>query len=103
MNGGTCTNLGGGVYICTCPAAFTGNKFNQNINNKIFLLGPDCNIPLCVTNSCFNGGTCLIQNGTLRCQCPCGFSGKKVQSFLKILNSCLIKVLDVKLRLIYVR
>jgi hypothetical protein len=26
MNGGTCINLGNGLYTCTCSPAFTGNK-----------------------------------------------------------------------------
>ncbi|CAF0762583.1 unnamed protein product [Rotaria sp. Silwood1] len=65
MNGGTCTNLGNGLYTCLCSAAFTGSN---------------CNIPLCVTGSCFNGGTCFIQNNTLRCRCPCGFTGSRCET-----------------------
>jgi hypothetical protein len=38
MNGGTCTNLGSGLYICTCPAAFTGIKYHKTIENKKFSL-----------------------------------------------------------------
>ncbi|CAF1547561.1 unnamed protein product, partial [Adineta steineri] len=42
--------------------------------------GLNCNIPLCVTDSCFNGGTCLIRNDTLNCQCPCGFTGSRCEN-----------------------
>ena len=45
---------------------------------RYFCTGPNCNIPLCASDSCFNGGTCLAQNNTLRCLCPCGFTGKNV-------------------------
>ncbi len=66
-------------------------------------VGPNCNIPLCVTGSCFNGGTCFIQNDTLRCQCPCGFTGKEKLSKINF-EICFffIKDLDVKHHLIYV-
>ncbi|CAF2104402.1 unnamed protein product [Rotaria magnacalcarata] len=63
-NGGTCQNLGNGLYTC----------FN-------------CDIPLCVTGSCFNGGTCVIQNNTLLCRCPCGFTGSRCETPFDICSS----------------
>jgi hypothetical protein len=64
VNGGTCSNLGNGLFICACPKGFAGF---------------DCSIPFCTKDSCFNGGICSIQNNSAQCQCPCGFSGEKIE------------------------
>ncbi len=66
VNGGTCSNLGNGLFVCACPAGFTGH---------------DCSISHCVKESCFNGGTCLIENNSHHCQCSCGFTGKNLHDY----------------------
>ncbi|UJR35334.1 hypothetical protein I4U23_028095, partial [Adineta vaga] len=65
LNGGSCISLGNGFYTCICATGFTGTN---------------CNTPLCRSDSCFNAGTCLIQDSALRCQCPCGFTGSRCET-----------------------
>ncbi len=74
INGGTCSNLGNGLFICACRAGFTGS---------------DCSISHCVKESCFNGGTCSIENNSHQCQCPCGFTGKDLLFCFSKSNSSL--------------
>ncbi len=69
VNGGTCSNLGNGLFICACPAGFSGF---------------DCSLSHCIKESCFNGGNCSIENNSHRCQCPCGFTGKNFENHFSL-------------------
>uniref|UniRef100_A0A5F9DKA7 Protein delta homolog 1 n=1 Tax=Oryctolagus cuniculus TaxID=9986 RepID=A0A5F9DKA7_RABIT len=66
-NNGTCVNLDGGLYECSCVAGFSGKQCQHKA-------GP------CVINGspCQHGGTCVDDEGRAShasCLCPPGFSG----------------------------
>lgn len=67
-NGGTClegTALG---YRCSCPASYTGEKCEVEIN-------------LCLTQQpCRNNGVCSVTSTGYRCDCPLGFMGKNCEA-----------------------
>lgn len=82
MNGGTCSNLGNGLFVCACLQGFKGkcHKIEAFINDNLYiLLGTDCSIPFCTEDNCFNGGTCSIQNNSPQCTCPCGYTGNSLK------------------------
>uniref|UniRef100_A0A8C7XU15 Neurogenic locus notch homolog protein 1 n=1 Tax=Oryzias sinensis TaxID=183150 RepID=A0A8C7XU15_9TELE len=63
-NGGTCVSGHLGPR-CLCPSAFTG---------------PECETPtdsLCISNPCYNGGTCQTTPNApfFKCSCPSNFNG----------------------------
>lgn len=63
-NGGTCVSGHLGPR-CLCPSTFTG---------------PECQTPtdsLCISNPCYNGGTCQITPDVpfFQCSCPGNFNG----------------------------
>ncbi|TMS08310.1 Neurogenic locus notch-like protein protein 1 [Larimichthys crocea] len=63
-NGGTCVSGHLGPR-CLCPSTFTG---------------PECQTPtdsLCISNPCYNGGTCQITPDApfFQCSCPSNFNG----------------------------
>ena len=91
-----------GGYHCTCPAGFTGNDCQTNIddcasnmchsnnthecvdgiNSYTCVCQPgytgqlcDIEIDECNHASCMNGGTCLDLLNDFSCQCPIGFTG----------------------------
>jgi hypothetical protein len=57
--------------------------YNKPRSRLFVFLGSDCSIPHCIKDSCFNGGICSIENNSLQCQCPCGFTGKIFVLFKK--------------------
>lgn len=51
-------------YTCVCHPGYTGIHCDIPV------------IPVCVVDSCANGGTCSVTGeGTLVCACPSGFTG----------------------------
>ncbi|XP_034337833.2 basement membrane-specific heparan sulfate proteoglycan core protein isoform X5 [Magallana gigas] len=71
-NGGTClegTALG---YRCSCPASYTGEKCEVEIN-------------LCLTQQpCGNNGVCSVTSTGYRCDCPLGFMGKNCEAVIQL-------------------
>lgn len=71
-NGGTClegTALG---YRCSCPASYTGEKCEVEIN-------------LCLTQQpCRNNGVCSVTSTGYRCDCPLGFMGKNCEAVIQL-------------------
>lgn len=65
FNGGTCMD-GINSFTCLCPAGFTGNYCQHDINE-------------CDSRPCMNGGTCQDSYGTYKCTCPQGYHGLNCQ------------------------
>ena len=42
------------------------------------------NIDECLTDLCENGGTCTDTEGSYKCDCPCGWTGKNCQGMLQL-------------------
>jgi Notch-like protein len=61
-NGGTCTQVGGGGYTCTCVAGYSGVLCQTNIDE-------------CASTPCQNGATCIDTSNGYTCSCVAGFSG----------------------------
>lgn len=63
-NGGTCLvdNEREDHYQCLCPAGFTGEHCENNIDD-------------CAVNPCQNGGTCIDFVSDYKCYCLPGFNG----------------------------
>lgn len=55
------------VFICTCPAGFTGTLCEDDIDE-------------CEVNPCENKGTCVNTPGGFYCHCQSGFSGSVCSS-----------------------
>uniref|UniRef100_A0A8P4KDC2 Neurogenic locus notch homolog protein 1 n=1 Tax=Dicentrarchus labrax TaxID=13489 RepID=A0A8P4KDC2_DICLA len=104
-NGGTCavaSNTPHG-FICKCPPGFTGSSCEYDSRSCGSLncrnggtcvsghigprclcpptfTGPECQTPtdsLCISNPCYNGGTCQITPDVpfFQCSCPSNFNG----------------------------
>lgn len=59
-------------YFCVCPVGRTGEQCQWLT-------------PLnCVTNKCYNGGSCVVNTDGLFCSCPSGFGGWRCE----IVNPC---------------
>lgn len=66
QNGGVCIVTRHEPY-CHCPAGFTGQYCEVNINE-------------CASEPCYNGGVCTDQPQGYTCRCPPGFSGLQCQN-----------------------
>lgn len=102
LNGGTCVD-GVNSYTCSCPAQWTGDSCEMDVDecamrpsvchngatctnslgsyNCICVngwTGQDCsvNIDDCAGAACFNGATCIDRVGSFHCQCTHGKTGK---------------------------
>ena len=74
QNGGTCTDGIGCDLSCECPPEYTGQF---------------CEVPLCYSGYCSNGGNCSVVGVNRMCSCPQGFSGDTCQSVVCVANvSC---------------
>ena len=56
-NGGTCSELSGNTFGCSCKTGYTGDVCEQMID-------------YCASNPCQNGGRCLGYAGGYTCVCP---------------------------------
>ncbi|XP_061163155.1 basement membrane-specific heparan sulfate proteoglycan core protein-like [Saccostrea echinata] len=71
-NGGTCQGGTASSYTCLCPASYTGEKCEVEIN-------------LCLTQRpCQNNGVCSVTNTGYRCDCPLTFMGKNCEAVIKL-------------------
>lgn len=102
LNGGSCVD-GVNSYTCSCPAQWTGDSCEMDVDecamrpsvchngatctnslgsyNCICVngwTGQDCsvNIDDCAGAACFNGATCIDRVGSFHCQCTHGKTGK---------------------------
>ena len=68
QNGGECTNSEGS-YSCSCPANWTGNNCEQDVDEcaNAFNSGIDL---------CSNDGKCMNTQGDFQCLCTMGWAGK---------------------------
>ncbi|XP_041050027.1 protocadherin Fat 1-like isoform X1 [Carcharodon carcharias] len=73
QNGGTCTEIPSGGYVCKCP---------KNI------LGVHCELVdhPCLSQPCLYGGTCIPQQSSYTCNCTKGNSGPRCKEDF---NECL--------------
>jgi len=88
-NGGTCEALPNGVFHCTCPPDYQGQrcefrmyslwKMQTNLNR---LISSSLNLgKVCEPNPCLNGGTCSPYGlDTYSCNCPFGFTGRNCET-----------------------
>lgn len=72
-NGGTCTQLGIGSFICVCQVGFTGSLCQIDINE-------------CLSNPCLNGATCIDRISRFACLCPVGYTGSLCQEMINFCN-----------------
>lgn len=92
MNGGTCSTPDFNMYECACPEGTSGTNCEigkvlwctkvdkKQLNNFKF-----CDIykfifvcideDECVSEPCFNGGTCIDSLNSYTCKCAQGFTG----------------------------
>nr|XP_055025772.1 protein eyes shut homolog [Misgurnus anguillicaudatus] len=104
-NGGRCEETVNG-YVCRCPGGFTGFSCETTTdvdsycksngcqldevcaadkpNSSCICVGLECSEQpeVCGTLPCFNGGTCVAQNGQFHCRCRRGFSGKNCEEII---------------------
>ena len=66
QNGATCVT-NGNQPTCSCPATWTGQKCDQDVN--------ECATP----GYCRNGGSCVNTLGGFNCQCAEGYFGKQCE------------------------
>lgn len=66
LHGGTCSEVNNSSFICNCPAGWTGNRCQININE-------------CSSNPCQNDGKCIDLINGYQCVCPPGFTGDRCQ------------------------
>uniref|UniRef100_A0A3P8ZVF3 FAT atypical cadherin 1b n=1 Tax=Esox lucius TaxID=8010 RepID=A0A3P8ZVF3_ESOLU len=66
VNGGTCSSLPHGGFVCKCTALFSG---------------PRCEVAAspCSSNPCLYGGTCVLDNHKFFCQCRGQYSGPRCE------------------------
>ncbi|XP_046553135.1 fibropellin-1-like [Haliotis rubra] len=79
VNGGECSSLSFGGYICTCPRGFAG------INCQYMTS------PACSPQPCLNGGSCTPSPDSpfnFTCSCPLGFGGQYCQIPLSTDGPC---------------
>lgn len=77
-NGGTCFWINSTDYHCYCPAGLTGKDCRHEINH-------------CLSQPCYNNGTCLSQINTFTCQCSNNTNGIYCQELIDPckINPCL--------------
>ncbi|KAK5973986.1 hypothetical protein GCK32_004269 [Trichostrongylus colubriformis] len=68
-NGGTCVVAEEGSAACLCTDGF---------------IGASCEIDVCSTVPCQNGGQCKANGGEARCICPLGFTGILCESAINV-------------------
>uniref|UniRef100_A0A6Q2ZCH1 Delta-like protein n=1 Tax=Esox lucius TaxID=8010 RepID=A0A6Q2ZCH1_ESOLU len=61
-NGGTCSNTGPDKYHCACPDGFSGVNCERADH-------------ACLSDPCFNGGSCVETSQGFECQCAPGWTG----------------------------
>ncbi|XP_064803831.1 protein jagged-1b-like isoform X2 [Oncorhynchus masou masou] len=62
LNMGTCSNTGPDKYHCACPDGYSGVNCEKAEH-------------ACLSEPCFNGGSCLETSQGFECQCAPGWSG----------------------------
>ncbi|XP_017571984.2 protein jagged-1a [Pygocentrus nattereri] len=62
LNGGTCSNTGPDKYHCACPEGYSGQNCERADN-------------ACLSEPCFNGGSCVESSQGFECQCAPGWTG----------------------------
>ncbi|XP_061766564.1 protein jagged-1b isoform X1 [Nerophis ophidion] len=62
LNGGTCINTGPDKYQCSCAEGYSGANCERAEH-------------ACLSNPCYNGGSCSETNQGYECQCVPGWSG----------------------------
>ncbi|XP_035390719.1 protein jagged-1a isoform X2 [Electrophorus electricus] len=61
LNGGTCSNTGPDKYHCACPEGYSGENCERD--------------NACLSEPCFNRGSCVESSQGFRCQCTPGWTG----------------------------
>ncbi|KAG9262634.1 protein jagged-1a [Astyanax mexicanus] len=62
LNGGTCSNTGPDKYHCACPEGYSGQNCERADN-------------ACLSEPCFNGGSCVESSQGFECRCSPGWTG----------------------------
>ncbi len=68
-NGGSCHWINSSDYRCYCPAGLTGKNCLNQIDH-------------CLSQPCYNNGTCLSQLNTFACQCQLNYKGIYCQTLI---------------------
>lgn len=71
LNGGSCTNVWGGGYTCSCSSPYSGTDCELDDTN----CNADSGAP------CLNGGTCTPTPAHGECSCPVLFMGSQCELF----------------------